>query len=146
MQKISVPGRIDEQYRLVAENATLLNKFLKAHGNHSIRITIELFGNHRSTPQNRYYWGVLVFMIKERFKELGHDLSSDNVHDFLKKEFNYTEVLTNNDYFLKVPQSTSNMSTVSFIEYVEKIRFFAAHVLEIDIPDPDINYTTTIFI
>lgn len=141
---IQVPGIISDEGAVIAENATLLKKWIEKNKGRSIRISLEHFGNKRSTQQNRYYWGVVIMMIKDRFKFLGHDLTEEEVHDFLKKEYNYKEIRTENDYFFKIPQSTTTQDTQSFFEYIERIRRFASLTLDLDIPDPDINYLTTI--
>ena len=45
-----------------------------------IEVTFEKKRSKRSWLQNRYYWGVCVSMIQERFKELGTDCSKEDVH------------------------------------------------------------------
>ena len=140
MLSIEVPGHINKDGRLVAENALMLKKWIEFNKGYSLMITFQRFGNKRTTKQNRYYWGVVVKMIRERFKELGHELDSDEVHDFLKGEFNKREIVTENDHHLSIPRSTKDLDSTSFNEYLEKVRQFASITLEINIPDPDENY------
>ena len=121
----------------------MLKKWIDANKGYSLTITFQRFGNKRTTKQNRYYWGVVVKMIQSRFKELGHDLDSEEVHDFLKAEFNKREIVTENDHHLQIPRSTKELDTTAFNEYIERVRQFAAITLEINIPDPDDNYQTT---
>lgn len=139
---IQVPGKITPDGVIVAENATVLKRWIENNKDCGIRISLEVFREKRSSKQNRYYWGVVVEMIKNRLEDLGHTLSTEEVHDFLKKEFNYKEINTGDTYFLKIPQSTKDQDTVSFNEYLGKIQMFAAEVLEIAIPDPDPNYSS----
>lgn len=140
MLNIEVPGHIDKDGKLVAENATMLKKWIEFNKGYSLTITFQRFGNKRTTKQNRYYWGVVVKMIKERLTELGHDLDTEEVHDFLKAEFNKIEIVTENEHHLSIPKSTKDLDSQTFNEYIEKVRQFAAITLEINIPDPDENY------
>lgn len=140
MNIFEIPGHVDKDGRLIAENAMMLKRWLDSNKGNSLTITFQRFGNKRTTKQNRYYWGVVVKMIKERFKELGHELDSDEVHDFLKGEFNKREIVTENDHHLSIPRSTKDLDSQTFNEYIEKVRQFAAITLEINIPDPDENY------
>lgn len=100
-------------------------------------ISIEKLKKSRSNAQNRYYWGQVVPIIQRGLIDLGHDLNRDEVHEFLKMNFNYTE-LVNEDTgeLLKVPSSTSKLSTKEFMEYIERISRFAAEMLHEVIPMP----------
>ena len=69
--KISVPRRMEQE---VGE---------KFKGQR-IEITFRKKKKHRSSEQNRYYWGVVIPYILEAFIELGNDLQDDafdNLYD-----------------------------------------------------------------
>jgi hypothetical protein len=91
---------------------------------------------YRSLPMNSYYWGVVVAMISERLRELGHDVDKDLTHEFLKGRFLYTEMNTGEET-MRIPRKTSDLSTTEFEEYVEMVKRFAAETLEVFIPDPN---------
>lgn len=91
----------------------------------------------RSLAQNAYYHGVVVRMVKEGLKQLGHELDHEEVHHWLKGKFNYCEVVnTETGEYEKVPVSTTKLTKFLFAEYIGSIQKFAAEFLNIVIPDP----------
>lgn len=75
----------------------------------------------RSNPQNAYYFGVIVDMISQ---ETGNEL--EETHELLKVRF------------LKPigKKSTTQLTTVEFNTYIEKIQRWSAQELGCVIPDP----------
>ena len=92
--------------------------------------------NKRTSPQNRYYFGLVVPMMQKGFEDLGHELSKQETHEFLKSKFN-SVTLVNHDTgeTINVPKSTTKLSKSDFGEYIEKIQRFAAEFLNIVIPE-----------
>jgi len=104
-------------------------------------VCIEVFKKkkRRSTPQNKYYWGVIIPCIQNGFFETqGEWLNINNTHEFLKSNFNYKE-LTNKDTgeVLKLGLTTTTKTTIEFEEYLDKCRAFANEFLNIKIPLPN---------
>lgn len=101
-----------------------------------IEVTFEKKRSKRSWLQNRYYWGVCVSMIQERFKELGTDCSKEDVHCFLRSKFLYKELVNEKDgEIMQIPRSTTDLNKSEFSEYIGKIQMFAAETLDLIIPD-----------
>lgn len=93
---------------------------------------------YRTLPMNSYYWGVVIAMIVDRLRELGHDIDRDLTHEFLKGRFLYSELTDpNTGEVMKIPRKTSELATEEFIEYMEHVKQFAAETLDIYIPDPN---------
>jgi hypothetical protein len=93
---------------------------------------------YRTLPMNSYYWGVVVAMVSDRLRELGHDIDRDLTHEFLKGRFLYSELTDpNTGEVMKIPRKTSELATEEFIEYMEHVKQFAAETLDIYIPDPN---------
>ena len=90
----------------------------------------------RSNPQNSYYWGVVVAMVQSRLRELGHEVTEVDTHEFLKSRFNSRTVEVKDGYYIDVPQPTTDMETTEFMDYLEKIKMFASQLLDIYIPEP----------
>lgn len=94
--------------------------------------------NKRSNPQNRYYFGLVVPMVKNGIKDLGTELTTEETHDFLKGKFNFSELINEatgqTEY---IPRSTTILTKLAFAEYIEKIQIFASEFLGIVIPDPN---------
>jgi hypothetical protein len=103
-----------------------------------IEIVIKKRGK-RSSLQNRYYFGVVVKEIQLRLRELGHDVDTDTVHEFLKQKFNSEKVITPQAEVFEIPKSTTEMNKDEFTEYVERIKEWASSTLEIYIPDAGVQ-------
>lgn len=93
-------------------------------------------GKNRTSPQNRYYHGVIVPMVCEGLRELGNDVNNDETHDILKALFLSKDVELPGGEVLPVPGSTRKLSTEEFNQLIEKIQRWAAEYLSITIPDP----------
>lgn len=94
--------------------------------------------NKRSDQQNKYYWAIVVPMVQEGMKDLGNEFTKEEVHDFLKKEFNFSEVVNPETGEVKeVPRSTTILNKEAFSEYLEKIQRWSAEWLHVVIPDPN---------
>lgn len=117
----------------------------KAFKGKRIEVAVKQRYKQRSSPQNRYYWGVLVPSVLLAFVDLGNDLQQDNqehldmVHDFLKRKFltNGLEVVNAQGEVEQLPPSTTRLSTIEQEEYHETIRRWAAEFLNIVIPLPN---------
>lgn len=103
----------------------------------AVEITIKR-KNQRSSPQNRYYFGVVVKEVELRLKELGNDFSPDLVHEFLKDKFNKVEIIGDGGEVIDfIGDSTTKMNKEQFSVYVDKIREWANDFLDINIPLPN---------
>ena len=115
-----------------------------------IEITIRKKKKHRSSEQNRYYWGVVVPYILDAFIELGNDLQEGNpehlqlIHDFLKRRcLPARQVCDADGVEVELTPSTTDLSTTEMMEYIERVCLFAAESLNVAIPQP--NEQTRIF-
>jgi hypothetical protein len=102
----------------------------------NIELTVRKKGN-RSSQSNKYYWAVVVEEIRIRFKQLGHRLSAEEVHEFLKEKFNPIEIVNGETGELlgMTGGSTADMNQPEFSDYVDRIKAWASETLEIYIPD-----------
>ena len=74
----------------------------------AVTIEVKVKKYRRSNEFNNYYWGVVVAMIVERLRELGHDVDRDLAHEFLKGRFLYSELTDpNSGEVMKIPRKTS---------------------------------------
>jgi hypothetical protein len=94
--------------------------------------------SRRSLPQNNYYFGVCVKMIKDELWTRGHDdLSAQDVHDWLKSMFNFKEVVNEETgEYDRIPRSTTSLTKDEFNQYIERVQRFAAEKFSLVIPDP----------
>lgn len=142
MEKLQLNGHIDEAGVLQVHNRDLLLKWAKSYPGKNVVIKFERKGSKRSSPQNRYYWGVCIREITIRLRELGHEwLTDEDVHDMMKLKFNHEQIVSEEGEVLELPKSTTTLTKTQFAEYVDNIRMWAAGFLNINIPDPDQNLT-----
>ena len=91
----------------------------------------------RSNQQNRYYWGVIIFEINHRLKQLGNDFDSETVHEFLKDKFNKMGIIGEGGELIgTVGGSTAKLNKEDFGIYIDKIIDWAKQFLDITIPLP----------
>lgn len=127
---------------LITNKAGLQKAFALPDGRYELRITRK---TKRSHNQNNYYWAVCVPMVRDGLRDMGHDVSLNETHDFLKKEFNCHEVVNHaTGEVICVPKSTTDLTKEQFGEFLEKVFRFAAEWLNVTVPAPGsqalINY------
>ena len=86
--------------------------------------------NDRSTQQNKYYWKVVIGTLSG---ELGY--TPDELHELLKVMFLKKWIQVKEKEYLTV-QSTTELTTTKFEDYMNQIRTWASVELAISIPDP----------
>lgn len=122
--KISLPG---EQMR----------KEVRVFAGKEIVVTIRRARKHRTSPQNRYYHGVVVERIRQGLADMGDPLFPEQVHEMLKMQFLRRQKTDEHGELLyEYTESTASLNTVEFTEYLEKCIRFAAEFLGEVIPPP----------
>lgn len=92
-----------------------------------VELTVKPPVKHRTSPLNKYYWGIVIQMIAD---ETG--ASPDDVHQEIKRMF-----LRVGGDKIPITKSTAELSTVEFLDYLAKIRMWAASFLNLMIPLPN---------
>jgi hypothetical protein len=136
--EVSEDGQISLPKRMRTEMA-------KAFKGKRIEVSIKQRYKQRSSPQLRYYFGVIVRSILLAFIELGHDLQVDNpehiqmVHEFLKHKFLHNGITIVNIHgeVEQLAPSTTRLTTVEEEDYHEDIRRWAAEFLNVVIALPN---------
>jgi hypothetical protein len=104
----------------------------------AVTVEVKVKKYRRSNEFNNYYWAIVVNMISERLRELGHDIDKDLTHEFLKGRFLYSELTDpGTGEVMRIPKKTSELATGEFMEYLEHVKQFAAETLDLYIPDPN---------
>lgn len=80
----------------------------------------------RTSPENKYYWGVILKMIAD---ETG--ATPEDVHQEMRRMF-----LRAGGETIPITKSTTELSTTEFEDYLSKIRMWAANFLNLIIPLP----------
>lgn len=94
-------------------------------------VSVKKKTKRRSNPQNKYLWGVVYALIADH---IGED--PESVHDLMKVKFNFKHITTESGKELKMPQTTTKLTTDAFEVYWKSIQRWAAEFLELYIPDP----------
>jgi len=97
-----------------------------------LEVTVRKPRKYRSLQQNKYYWGVVISLLSETT-----GFSKDEMHDALRVKFLTDLELIGEKTTLPRIQSTTELSTVEFLEYVSQIQQWAAEFLDCYIPDPE---------
>lgn len=142
MDRLSLYGHIDDAGIMHVHNRDRLLQWAKSYPGKNIVIKFERKGSKRSSPQNRYYWGIVIREITIRLRDLGHQwLTDEDVHCMMKLKFNYEQIVSEHGEVMELPKSTATLTKTQFAEYVENIRMWAAGFLAINIPDPNQSLT-----
>ena len=112
----------------------------------NIEVVFKRKRKRRSDNQNRYYWGVVIPEIVRAMIDLGNEaLQQGNtehgelVHEYLKHNLldNGEEIMGIEGVIIKLPPSTTKCTTVDFMDFVERVRMWAADNLGVAIPSPN---------
>ena len=101
-----------------------------------VEITLRRVGK-RSNRMNRYLFGGVYPIIRSGLKELGINMSIEDVHSLMKFKFLLIDVVTNDGDVIQTIGKTSALNNSEFIEYFQKIQQYGAEYLNIYIPDPN---------
>ena len=99
-----------------------------------VRIVLEKMRGTRTNRQNRYYWGVALELIAHHTGYLPED-----VHEIMRARFLKKKRIWRGGE-MAVLQSTSDLTSDEFTQYIEQVRQEAAE-MEIEIPDPDKDWS-----
>lgn len=136
MEKVVVVSKV-YQGKLSGYASETLRQFVQTLEGKDVEVTVKRKRAKRSDNQNRYYWGVVIPIIHNSFRDLGHRLNAEEVHFFLKQKFNYQSLVNvNGELVGEIPKSTADLNKLEFMEYVDKISQWANEILEVIIPEP----------
>lgn len=135
--KITLPIKILNHK--FASNLPMVMEILKAHEGHILDVTFKRRRNKRSTKQNNYYWGVIVAIFQNCLIEEWDEIKSkDEVHEFLKHNCNYEEILNEKTgQIIRKVKGASENNTVEESMYHKKCRQLAYDYFNTIIPEPE---------
>lgn len=132
--------RFEKINGLFDPKALLLALSLLANGIYII--SIKKVRKQRSNKQNGYLWGCAYPLLLKGMINTGWEfVSEDQIHEFFKGQFTADKVVNRDTgEIIEIPASTTEMDTVTFKTYVDKLREYAIEYLGIDLPEPDKNW------
>jgi len=134
--KLKTYGSIEDG-KLNLYQRSELSKALSTWKDCGIELTIRSTTKGRSSQQNRYYWTLLGIVKDLLYQEHQVYYNLDDLHIFFKGKFNAIEIITPDGVVERLPVTTTDLTTVEFIEYVENIKRWTADVLCVALPGPD---------
>lgn len=123
-----------EGYNLTFLDEKALQNHLKEFEECIVEVCISKKKNKRTLDQNNYYWSLCEIV----GNELGYD--SEEVHEIFKQRFLKKEkeiMVENHKIKLEKTISTTKLSTIQFMQYINKIKQFCAIELSIYLPDAE---------
>lgn len=110
-----------------------------------VLITVERVLATRSLLQNAYYWSVVVALVATTFTKArpNRPFSPLETHEILKAQFIDPNLILEGIIpgqvinGLSIGASTTDLNKLQFIEYLERIVWWAAEKYDLYIPDPD---------
>ena len=63
-------------------------------------------------------------------------MNNEDVHEFLKQEFNKSNIEINVNY-ISYPKSTTDLNTDGFMDFIEKINQFTSSMFSVSLPPPN---------
>ncbi len=138
MKKVTTIGKVANGNVFIWKNKELIDN-IKSFGDCNFILTVEVQHDKRSSPQNRYYWGVVIPAFCQGASEMTGDIwSKESAHSTLKNRFLFSEIVNENTgEILTVIGSTSDLTTVQFNEYIDRCRDFIQEWFGCYVPAPN---------
>jgi hypothetical protein len=135
MREVITYGSIDKGVLKIHKRGAFL-RALAGMLDGRVKVTVKRAYRKRSTPQNAYYWGVVVEILCDALRELGNDTDKEQVHEILKMRCNPVELVSSETGEVAlIGGSTKQMTTVEMSEYIERCRQWANEFFALDIPE-----------
>ncbi|WP_396195906.1 recombination protein NinB [Flavobacterium sp.] len=130
----------------LTRNTNLIKDAIQTFEGKQIVIKIEKAKKKRSTPQNSYLWGVVVPIVQNTLKEVGHTLTKDQTHDLLKLKFLKETLIVDESTGETIERikSTTELSTSQMMDYFAGIREWIFDFFGVTIPEPNQDLTLTL--
>jgi len=114
---------------LIFDDREKYNNWIAQLNDNKIEVIIRKPKKVRSDRQNRYYWGVVLKLITECTGESGEDLHNHFSYRWLGTKGKSGKLISR--------KSTTSLSTVEFMEYLDKIISWGEKFLNITFPNPE---------
>lgn len=126
--------------KLILDDKNALTNYAKEFEGKSVYLELKRLHKPRGSQQVKYYFAVVVPIIRDAFRDLGNEFDTNETHDFLKSMFLYKEVFISEEEVVKVPLSLSNsgeVDTLRMSQFIEDCQRWASQTLDVYIPNPN---------
>ena len=123
---------------ILKRNRNLLIDAIKSFEGKQVIVTIEKAKKKRSNPQNSFWHGVVIPIMQQALKDVGHLMTNEQTHELLKLRFLKETILVNEsgEYIERV-KSTTELTTTQFMELISDVQRFAVEYFNVIVPDPN---------
>lgn len=135
---VKYQGQVSDKGVLTIVNRKSFDADLMDFAGKGVVITIERKKSKRSLSQNAYYHSAVVPLVRQGLKDLGHKLTLEETHLFLRGKFLKEELLSEDAEVIgERIKSTTELGKGYFADYISEIQQFSAEILGVDIPNPN---------
>jgi len=139
LRKIEINSKVESGK--LTKNKRLIADAIANFEGKEISLTIKKKQSNRSNPQNSYYWGVVIAVIKSGlYDATGEIMTSDQIHyELLLPKFAPDREIVNKETGEVFTQkiTSSAMTKNEFSVYIEAISKFASEFLNVQIPSSE---------
>tara|TARA_R110000744_G_scaffold229253_1_gene347258 strand:- start:1242 stop:1673 length:432 start_codon:yes stop_codon:yes gene_type:complete len=139
VKSIAIMSRVSNG-KLV-RNKGLITNAVKHFEGKDVEVIIKRRRKYRSSPQNAYYFGVIIpITVNAIYNEWGEVWSKEKVHEFFKIKFLFYErVNEETAEIIQIPKSTTDNSTIEQEEFHLKCMEFLKEWFNVEVPLPNEN-------
>lgn len=120
-----------EQGKLRVDFQANFERWLMTLEGQRVIVEVKKFRKNRTDAQNKFWWGVVIDILS---KHTGYE--PEEMHDAIKIKFMPVERAG-----LIAGKSTARLTTIEFMELIERVQRWAAQDLQCYIPDPSEEVT-----
>jgi hypothetical protein len=124
-------------------NRNLILNALNVFEGQEVILTIQKAKKRRSSPQNAFYYSVCIVIMQQCLKDAGYLMTNEQTHEMLKLRFLKESILINEqtgEYIERI-KSTTELTTIEFMDYILQIQNFASEYFNTQIPNPNEEIT-----
>jgi len=132
-------GTVNDSGILMITNRKAFDKEVSIFKGKPVEVIVKRKKSQRSSPQNRYFHGVALPIIRQRLIDLGFEeaYSKEWVKDFVKVSCLKTEVVNpETGEVMEGLGKTSALTKSEFADLVDRLERFCAEKLDITLPMP----------
>jgi hypothetical protein len=111
-------------------NRERLDQDIARYEDKTVQVTVSEYKPKRSNQLNQYYWGVVVKIISDY---TGY--TKEETHELLKQTFLKKKIEVDNEWY-DTTESTTKLSNKDMLDFIEKVKQWAAQTFHLYIPDP----------
>jgi hypothetical protein len=124
-------------------NLNRIQQTVKSLEGKEVKIVISEVFKKRSERQNNFYWGVVIPIMQNTMLDIGNPMDIEDIHLMLRVKF-LKQIISINEETGEVAErvkSTTELSTIEFMDYIAKVRFWAIDFFGVEIPEPNEELT-----